>query len=70
MACAQGSASAAAPSTVGEGHGADRRPLFEDVAGELVDSILEDVVMGMAAEIACEVGFEEDAPDVWELRRR
>jgi hypothetical protein len=47
----------------------DVAEFVEGVAGELVDSILEDVIKGMVAEIACEVGFEEDAPDVWELRR-
>lgn len=35
-----------------------------------MDSLLEDVVMETVGEIACEVCFEEDAPDVWELRRR
>jgi hypothetical protein len=48
----------------------DVAEFVEGVAGELVDSILEDVIKGMVAEVACEVGFEEDAPDVWELRRR
>lgn len=40
------------------------------VAGELVDSVLEDIVMEMAGEIICELCFEEDAPDVWEYRHR
>jgi hypothetical protein len=48
----------------------DVAEFVEGVAGELVDSILEDVIKGMVAEFACEVGFEEDAPDVWELGRR
>lgn len=42
----------------------------EGVAGELVDSVLEDIVFEMAREIACEVCFEEDAPDVSEYRHR
>jgi hypothetical protein len=36
----------------------------EDVVGELVDSVLEDIVLEMAREVPCEVCFEEDAPDV------
>jgi len=43
---------------------------LEDVVGELVDTVLEDAVMEMAREVACEVCFEEDAPDVWEFWRR
>lgn len=42
----------------------------EGVAGELVDSVLEDIVFEMAMEIVCEVCFEEDAPDVWAYRHR
>lgn len=42
----------------------------EGVAGELMDSVLEDIVGEMAGEVVCEVCFEEDAPDVWEYRRR
>lgn len=38
----------------------------EGMAGELMDSILEDIVFEMAGEIACDVCFKEDAPDVWE----
>jgi hypothetical protein len=39
----------------------------EDVAGELVDSVHEDAITEMAREVACDVCFEEDAPDVWEF---
>jgi hypothetical protein len=42
----------------------------EDVAGEVVDSVHEDAVMEMAREVACDVCFEEDAPNVWVFRRR
>jgi hypothetical protein len=45
----------------------DVAEFVEDVAGELVDSVLEDVVMEMARDVACDVCFEEDAPDVWEF---
>jgi len=48
----------------------DVEEFVEGVAGELVHSMLGDMAMDMAKEIACEVCFEEDAPDVWELRRR
>ena len=48
----------------------DVEEFVKGVAGELVDSVLGDVVKDMAKEIACEVCFEEDAPDVWELRCR
>jgi hypothetical protein len=41
-----------------------------NVAGELVDSVLGDVVTDMAKEVVCEVCFEEDVPDVWELQCR
>jgi len=40
------------------------------VADELVEGVLENTVMEMAREVACEVCFEEDAPDVWEFRHR
>ena len=40
---------------------------MESVAGELVESVLENIVIEMAREVACEVCFEEDAPDVWEF---
>ena len=36
----------------------------ESVADELVESVLENTVMEMVREVACEVCFEEDAPDV------
>ena len=42
----------------------------EGVAGELVDSVLQDIVVEMAREVVCEVCFEEDALDVWEYHRR
>lgn len=42
----------------------------EGVVGELVESVLEDIVTKMAREVACEVCFQEDAPDVWEFHRR
>ena len=48
----------------------DVEEFVEGVVGELVDSMLRDMVMDMGKEIACEVCFEEDAPDVWELRCR
>lgn len=48
----------------------DVEEFVEDVAEELLDSVLTDVVMDMANEIACEVVFEEDASDIWDLRRR
>lgn len=35
-----------------------------------MDSVLADVVTEMAREVVCEVCFEEDAPDIWVLRRR
>ena len=44
--------------------------IVESAVGELVDSVLGDAIMEMAREVACEVCFEEDAPDVWEFRRR
>lgn len=46
----------------------DVAKFVEDVAGEFVDSILEDIVLKMAGEAACDVCFEEHAPDVWEYR--
>jgi len=48
----------------------DVEEFVKDIAGELVDNVLEDVVMEVAKEVACEVCFEEDAPNVWEFRRR
>jgi len=48
----------------------DVAEFVESVAGELVDSVLEDAIMDMVREVACEVCFEEDAPDVWEFRHR
>ena len=48
----------------------DVAEFVESVADELVESVLENRVMEMAREVACEVCFEEDAPDVWEFRRR
>ena len=42
----------------------------ESVADELVESVLENTVMEMVRKVACEVYFEEDAPDVWVFRRR
>ena len=36
------------------------------VLGELVDSVLDNIVIEMAGEIVCNVCFEEDALDVWE----
>jgi hypothetical protein len=42
----------------------------EAVTWELVDGILEDVVVSIAEKVACEVCFEEDAVDIWELQRR
>lgn len=48
----------------------DAVEFVEGVAGELVDSVLEDIVSKMAREITCEVCFEEDALDVWEYHRR
>ena len=47
----------------------DVAEFVESVAGELVESVLENIVMEMAREVACEVCFEEDAPDVWEFQR-
>ena len=48
----------------------DVEEFVKDIAGELVDSVLQDVVMEVAKKVACEVCFEEDAHDVWEFRRR
>jgi alcohol dehydrogenase YqhD (iron-dependent ADH family) len=48
----------------------DVEEFVEDVAVELVDSVLGDVVVDMTKKVACEVCFEDDVPDVWELRRR
>ena len=48
----------------------DVAEFVESVAGELVESVLENTVMEMAREVACEVCFEEDALDVWEFQRR
>ena len=48
----------------------DVAEFVEGLAGELVDSVLEDIVLEMAREVACEVCFEEDALDVWAYRRR
>jgi hypothetical protein len=42
----------------------DVAEFVEDVAGELVDSVFEDAFMEMARHVACDVCFEEDAPDV------
>jgi hypothetical protein len=42
----------------------------EGMTRELVDGILEDVVVSVAEEVACQVCFEDDALDIWELRRR
>ena len=43
---------------------------MDSVADELVESVLDNTVMEMAREVACEVCFQEDAPDVWEFRGR
>ena len=48
----------------------DVHGFVEGVVGELVDSVLEDIVIEMASEIVCEVCFEEDAPDAWEYLHR
>jgi alcohol dehydrogenase YqhD (iron-dependent ADH family) len=48
----------------------DVEEFVEDVVVELVDSVLGDMVMDMTKKVACEVCFEDDVPDVWELRRR
>ena len=48
----------------------DVAEFMEGVASELVDSVLGNVVMEMAREVARKVCFEEDAPDVWEFRRQ
>ena len=48
----------------------DVAEFVEGVADELVESVLENTVMEMVREVACEVCFEEDAPDVWEFRHR
>ena len=40
------------------------------VADEVVESVLENTVMEMARDMACEVCFKEDAPDVWEFQRQ
>ena len=48
----------------------DVAEFVESVAGELVESVLENTVMEMAREVACEVCFEEDAPNVWEFECR
>ena len=37
---------------------------MEGVADEQVESVLENIVMEMAREVACEVCFEKDAPNV------
>ena len=37
---------------------------MKGVADEVVESVLENIVMEMVREVACEVCFEEDAPDV------
>ena len=42
----------------------DIAEFVESVADELVESVLENTVMEMAREVACEVCFEEDDPDV------
>ena len=42
----------------------------EDVAEVLVANFLEEVISEMVAEVAFDVCFEEDAPSVWEYRRR
>ena len=43
----------------------DVAEFVEGVAGDLVDSVLEDIVAEMAGEIMCEVCFEEVASNVW-----
>ena len=43
---------------------------MKGVADEVVESVLENIVMEMARDMACEVCFEEDAPDVWEFQRQ
>lgn len=43
--------------------------LVKGMIANFVDRILGEVIDGMAVEVACDVGFEEDAPDIWELRR-
>jgi len=43
---------------------------MKGVADEVVESVLENTVMEMARDMACEVCFEEDAPDVWEFQRQ
>ena len=47
----------------------DVAKFVECVAGELVDSVLEDAIMEMVREVAWEVCFEEDASNVWEFQR-
>lgn len=48
----------------------DLDSVAESVIGGVVDQILGEAVQSLAAEVACAVGFEEDAVDIWELRRR
>jgi len=42
----------------------DVAKFVESVPGELVESVLENIVIEMAREVACEVCFEEDPPAV------
>ena len=60
---------------LGEGEGLqvvvdDIAESMKGVADEVVESVLENTVMEMARDMACEVCFEEDAPDVWEFQRQ
>ena len=43
---------------------------MKGVADEVVESVLENTVMEMARDMACEVCFEEEAPDIWEFQRQ
>jgi hypothetical protein len=45
----------------------DGEEFVEDVVRDQVDGILEDIVVSVAEELACEVCFKEDALNIWDF---
>ena len=48
----------------------DAAEFVEGVADELDESVLKNIVMEMARDVACEVCLKQGASDVWEFQRR
>lgn len=52
------------------GRGGAVDAVANEVIERVVDQLLGEAIEGLATEVACDIGFEEDAVDVWEFCRR